>query len=98
MIVEMKRRLIMKKRNDVWGRDTNTGAEGLEIGHRTVKNGAVKIDHVTWVAVRGSLASYEGKMIEVSCSDAWATKYDAIDPETLEKIATLVAKKTKEGK
>ena len=79
------------KRRGLWGRDRDTGARGLDIGHRRVKNGKVKIAGKFWEAVpgRGSLESYEGKYIEVNCSDPWATRYDARDADTLNFVAYL---------
>jgi len=79
----------MKKIRDKWGNDSQTGARGLEIGHRTVKSGAVKIGRELWVAVRGSLSAHEGKVIEVAVEDAWSSRYTARDAETLQTIATL---------
>lgn len=85
------------KKHDRWGRDRDTGARGLEFGIRHVKSGKVKIDGEFWEAIpgRGSLESYEGKNIEVSVADAWANRYDARDPETLQAIAMLRAVATK---
>lgn len=76
---------------DRWGIDMNTGARGLEIGHRLVKKGAVKIAGEYWEAVpsRGSLEAFEGRTIEVGVSDAWSTVYTARDPQSLQAIAVL---------
>lgn len=79
------------KIHDRWGRDRDTGARGLEIGIRLVKNGMVKIGGEFWKAIpgRGSLEKYEGKKIEVSVDDAHSTRYTARDTETLNSIAML---------
>ena len=83
------------KRHDRWGRDRDTGARGLEIGIRRVKNGKVKIAGEFWEAVPGggSLKTYEGKNVEVGCVDCWASRYHARDPETLNFIANLALAK-----
>lgn len=81
-----------KKIRDRWGNDASTGARGLEIGIRRVKNGMVKIGGELWKAVegRGSLEKYEGKNVEVGVTDCWSTRYNALDPDTLNVIAVLV--------
>jgi hypothetical protein len=80
-----------KKIRDRWGYDVNTGARGLEIGIRTVKNGQVRIGNVWWSAIpgRGSLSNYEGKAVEVSVHDSFSTTYTARDPVTLQTVARL---------
>jgi hypothetical protein len=83
---------------DRWGYDCDTGCRGLERGHRQVKNGAVKIGGEWWVEVsgRGSLKAYEGKTVEVAVEDRWSTRYVARDPETLNRIATLVVREKRQ--
>jgi len=84
-----------KKIHDSWGRDRDTGAEGLERGVRRVKNGGVKIGGEYWVFVegRGSWKDYEGKNVEVSVSDCWSTRYAARDMDSFQLIGYLVPKK-----
>ncbi len=85
----------LKKIRDRWGRDRDTGARGLEIGHRRVKNQRVKIGNEYFSACtgRGSLKDWEDKIIEVAVRDRLSTNYEARDPVTLDSIALLAIKK-----
>jgi hypothetical protein len=82
------------KKRDRWGRDRDTGAEGLESGIRRVRNGGVKIGCEYWYFVkgRGSWEKHEGKDVEVSCRDAWATGYIARDIDTFQTVGYLTTK------
>jgi len=82
----------MGRRRDVWGYDANTGARGLSIGVRRVKNGMVKIGGEYWKPRYGSLDEYEGKDVEVACQNAWATEYAARGLNSSRSVDLVVSK------
>jgi hypothetical protein len=79
----------MDRIRDKWGRDAELGVRGLEIGHRVVRNGMVKIAGDMFGSSLPRWKEWEGKTVEVSVRDRMATVYVARDPVTLDNIVYL---------
>lgn len=79
----------MDRMRDKWGNDAETGCRGLEIGHRVVRNGMVKIGGEMFGCKLDSWKKWEGKVVEVAVWDRTSTVYIARNPETLDSICHI---------